>query len=60
MLTFFDRYAFAIGGLIGLTLAAILFFTVPAYHAYIIWQFHQPVLFVLAVAFGALVAVATD
>ena len=34
-------YAYAIGLAIGLSISALLFFTVPVYQAYILWSLHH-------------------
>ena len=31
-------HAYAIGSVIGLSISAVLFFTVPVYHAYMLWS----------------------
>ena len=31
----------AIGTVIGLSISAVLFFTVPVYHAYMLWSLHH-------------------
>ena len=50
-----------IGGIaIGLAAAVTLFFTVPAYHDYIVWAWTTPWLYGLGATIGVALAIATD
>jgi hypothetical protein len=55
-----DRNAFLFGSGIGLTAAAVMFLTIPAYHDFLIWTWSQPLLWLIGVPVGAAVAVITD
>ena len=52
--------AFAFGGLVGLPIAYALYSTIPAYAAYINWQFQHPLVLLLALPVGGLIAWITD
>tara|TARA_Y100000401_G_scaffold32339_1_gene23736 strand:+ start:874 stop:1041 length:168 start_codon:yes stop_codon:yes gene_type:complete len=41
-----------IGSGIGLTAAVAMFYTIPAYHDFIMWQFSHPVVWLLGLPVG--------
>ena len=51
---------FAFGAAVGLGLSALCFFTVPAYHDYLVWAWSTPALWLIGIPVGAALAVATD
>ena len=51
---------FFYGALIGLVIAVALFFTVPAYHNFIVWQFQHPIVILLGFITGITFAIVTD
>ena len=54
------RTGATIGLILGMALAAVLWFTVPAYHDLVMWQLHHPVLLIAGFGAGVLIAVLTD
>ena len=49
-----------IGSGIGLTAAAAMFFTIPAYHDFIMWQFNHPMIWLVGLPIGMTLAAITD
>lgn len=52
--------ATGIGGAIGLTISASLFFTVPVYHDYFVWTWSHPWLLAIGIPLGFIAAIVTD
>jgi hypothetical protein len=52
--------ATTIGGAIGLTISAALFFTVPVYHDYFVWTWSHPWLLALGIPLGIIAGIVTD
>ena len=51
---------FAFGSFIGLAIAFALYQTVPAYAAFIDWQLHHPLMWLVGLPVGIAIAVLTD
>jgi hypothetical protein len=51
---------FAFGSVIGLVLAYVFYNTIPAYTAFIDWQFAHPLVFFVGLPVGVALAVFTD
>ena len=51
---------FVFGAAVGLGLSALAFFTIPAYHDYLVWAWTTPALWLVGIPVGAAVAWATD
>ena len=51
---------FAIGALIGLPIAVVLYQTTPAYADFLNWQFSQPLLLIPAAFIGLAIGYFTD
>jgi hypothetical protein len=60
MRSFIIRNPRTFGFGLGLTGAAAMFLTVPAYHDFIIWSWHQPLMWVLGLPAGIIAARLTD
>ena len=52
--------AYTVGTGIGLIVAATLYLTVPAYAAFINWQFQNPLTWIVGLAIGIGIGVITD
>ena len=51
---------FIIGTFIGIVPAALLYFTLPAYHNYIQWQLQHPLVLIPAALLGMAIGYFTD
>ena len=51
---------FVIGAGIGIVPAALLYFTIPAYHNYIQWQLQHPLVLIPAALLGMAIGYFTD
>ena len=54
------RHPQAVGSAVGLSLSALLFLTVPMYHDLVVWSWHQPWLWAIALPAGVLAALLQD